>query len=228
MKGNRTVFTIVGIVIGLMMPAQMAIADTGTEPHGLLPVLTAEWWQWALSIPTPQNPLLDATGEDCMIGQRGSVWFLAGFLGNGGAVTRTCSVPDNTMLFFPVINQVWFNTPGKCGNPSQNLTVKELRKLSKNTIDQAHDLSVKVDEKPLEKNRLQRIQSQVFEFAFPSDNLCGDLPEGIYSPSVDDGYYVILEPLKRGNHTIHIGAQGADKLIEDITYNLNVEPVLLK
>jgi hypothetical protein len=187
MKG--TVFTIVGIVMGLVMPVRMTIADSGAVPP--LPVLTADWWQWALSIPTPQNPLLDRTGEDCMIGQRGDLWFLAGFLGNGGAVTRTCSVPGNATLFFPVINQLWFSSPGFCDNGDKKLKVEELRTIAKGIIDQAHDLSVSVDGKLIAKDRLQRVQSQVFALAFPADNLCGALPTGstgIYSPAVDDGY----------------------------------------
>ena len=40
--------------------------------------LSAEWWQWVLSVPTSVNPLLDPTGGNCMIGQRGATWFLAG------------------------------------------------------------------------------------------------------------------------------------------------------
>ena len=54
------------------------VASAQGLPPGQLPQLTGEWWQWALSIPTSVNPLLDTTGERCMIGQRGSTWFLAG------------------------------------------------------------------------------------------------------------------------------------------------------
>jgi hypothetical protein len=28
------------------------------------PELTAQWWQWILSIPADENPLTDTTGED--------------------------------------------------------------------------------------------------------------------------------------------------------------------
>ena len=44
-----------------------------------------------VSIPTANNPLTDTTGEDCMVGQRGPVWFLAGTFG-GGPTTRSCSI----------------------------------------------------------------------------------------------------------------------------------------
>lgn len=68
----------------------------------------AAWWQWALSAPTPVNPLVDPVGADCAAGQSGSVWFLAGTF--GGAVTRTCNVPVGRSLFFPVANNVFIAT----------------------------------------------------------------------------------------------------------------------
>ncbi len=37
---------------------------------------SARWWQWLLSVPTPKNPNLDTTGQDCDEGQAGPVWFL--------------------------------------------------------------------------------------------------------------------------------------------------------
>ncbi|HWZ68898.1 MAG TPA: hypothetical protein VNW89_13800, partial [Stellaceae bacterium] len=61
-------------------------------------------------------------------------------------------------------------------------------------------------------------------------NLCVDLPEGIYSPAVDDGYYVLLAPLSRGNHTIHFQAESHSSFgdfTQNITYNLTVEKVSL-
>src|SRR5271165_1067684 len=62
-----------------------------SEDSDSLKQLSAEWWQWALSIPTSVNPLADTTGEKSMVGQHGPIWFLAGS-STGGMVTRTCSV----------------------------------------------------------------------------------------------------------------------------------------
>ena len=125
MKSNtRRFITIVAISLGLMMPLNMAFADPESFKE-----LSVEWWQWALSIPTSENPLLDTTGGKCVVGQRGSVWFLAGIFG-GGTVTRTCSVPANKILYFPVINSVNFNTPNVCGQGPDNISVKDLRALS--------------------------------------------------------------------------------------------------
>ena len=49
-----------------------------------------------------------------MVGQSGSVWFLAGIFG-GGSATRTCAVPAGKALYFPVLNSVNINAPNVCG-----------------------------------------------------------------------------------------------------------------
>jgi hypothetical protein len=53
------------------------------------------------------------------------------------------------------------------------------------------------------------------------------VPAGVYSPSVDDGYYVLLKPLSVGNHTLHIHAESTGFTL-DVTYDLTVVPVQLK
>jgi hypothetical protein len=169
-----------------------------------------------------------------MFGQRGPIWFLAG----NETAPRSCSVPEGTTLFFPVVNIVNFNTPNECGNGPANLTLKDLRQSVKVVIDTATDVFVSVDGHPIKKNLIQRVQSVPFEVALPGgsgpppiDNLCGDVPGGIYAPAVDDGYYVSLGPLTTGTHEIKFGGKvvfmGSD-FTQDNTYNLTVVPVSLK
>ncbi|MGC2076986.1 MAG: hypothetical protein WA728_13325 [Xanthobacteraceae bacterium] len=224
--------SIAAAVLGLIVPLNMAIAD---EDGGSLPALTAQWWQWALSIPTGQNPQLDPTGQYCMVGQRGSLWFLGGVF-SGGPAERTCSVPEGITLFFPVINEVSINSPNVCGSGPENEAVKDLRQMSKAFIDAVPLASVKVQVDG-KKAPFRRVQSQVFAVALPNDNVfdapCGGpdtVPAGIYSPAVDDGYYVTLGSLKPGMvHTIHFQAeQPTQPLPTDVTYNLTVVPVSLK
>lgn len=156
-------------MLGLIVPLNMANAD---EDNRSLPALTAQWWQWALSIPTGQNPQLDPTGQYCMIGQRGPVWFLGGVF-TGGPATRACSVPEGAAVFFPVINEVSINSPNVCGSGPENESVKDLRQMSKAFIDVVPLSSVKiqVDGKA---TPYQRVQSQVFEVALPDANVFDD------------------------------------------------------
>jgi len=225
MNNTKRFVAIIGIGLAVIMPINRAFAQSPEQ-------LSAEWWQWALSIPTSVNPQTDLTGEDAVVGQHGSVWFLAGKFG-GGTVTRTCSVPEGTQLFFPVTNQVEINTPNVCGQTG-TLSVKELRASAAAFIDEATNLSVTVDGVPIKK--LQRVRSQIFAVALPVDNIfnspCGGpgtVPPGIYSPAVDDGFYVLLDPLPLGHHALHFHSENpSQNFMEDVTYNLTVVPVSLK
>ncbi len=229
---TKTTAAIVGALIGLILPIQLAFADGGVAA-GPLSELTGEWWQWALSIPNDQNPQIDASGQYCMVGQRGELWFLAGVFG-GGTAKRDCSVPEGKPLFFPIINSFNNNTPD-CGQKGENFGVKKLISLITSSIDAAQNLSVTVDGKPLNRKHIQRVLSLPFPTWFPGDNIygpdaCGPgmpLPAGIYSPSMDDGYYVLLPPLKVGPHTLQFHAESGT-FLQDVTYNLTVAPVSLK
>jgi hypothetical protein len=57
----------------------------------------------------------------------------------------------------------------------------------------------------------------------------GGVPAGTYSPAVADGYYVRLNPLQVGNHTLRVRSKNpsADFTI-DVTHKLTVVPVSLK
>jgi hypothetical protein len=219
-SSTRRFIAIVAIGSGLMLPLNMAVAQTLD--------LSAQWAQWALSIPTSVNPQLDTTGQNCMVGQSGSIWFLSGVFG-GGTVTRTCSVPADKVLFFPVANQVNFNSPGVCGLPNQ--TVAELRSQNADFVNGITSKSVKVDGQPV---ATPRIQSRVFEVALPEENIFDtacppeNVPAGIYSPAVVDGFYSILGLLRPGHHTVRIKAQNNQGFVQDVTYNLTVVPVTLQ
>jgi len=238
MKTNpRQLVAIVEFVLALIMPLTKTFADGETvqsnfEESESLPELTAQWWQWALSIPAPLNPQLDPTGENGVVGQHGPVWFLAGIFG-GGTVTRTCSVPEGKALFFPVINDVEINTPNVCGSGPNNVSVKILRAMSAASVNGAANLSVTVD--GVVVKNLRCVQSEVFEVALPANSifvpLCppASVPAGVYSPAVSDGYYVLLNPLRVGNHTLHFYAENpAATLAQSVTYNLTVVRVLQK
>jgi len=116
--------TILAIGLGLFAEVGVVRADAQISDG-----LGGAWWQWALSIPTSVNPLLDASGASCMVGQQGSIWYLAGVF-NGNTATRICSVPGDRTLFFPVINSVNFNTPNVCGQGPTNIAAKDLRAAS--------------------------------------------------------------------------------------------------
>lgn len=192
--------------------------------------LSAQWWQWALSIPASVNPLTEFSddGSVCMVGQRGPIWFLAGTL-IGGTVSRKCSVPAGATLFFPVVNSMVVNTPDICFQGAA-YTVAEMRLIVAPFIDGITQITVTLDGTAVKGMR--RVRSEPFTAAFPADNLfvpyCGPggQPAGVFSPGVDDGYYVKLEGLKPGAHTLQFTALNPSAKFDlNMTYQLTVVPV---
>ena len=77
--------------------------------------LSTEWWHGLSPSRRSVNPQLDGTGENALVGQRGSIWFLADSFSGGTVVRNMVFVPEGTALFLPVVNQINFNTPNSCG-----------------------------------------------------------------------------------------------------------------
>lgn len=202
-------------------------AVSAEENAGQLRKLTAEWWQWAFSIPSSVNPLQDASGEHCMVGQRGDVWFLAGTI-TGVPATRTCAVPEVAELFLPIANS--FVIAIDCDGSPTGETIQEARAGAASGLEGTQIVKVELDGQPIANVR--RVRSEVFWAALPEDNIIDQFcaptntPTGIYSPAVDDGYYVKLKPLPVGQHTLQFETTGT--VSQNITYTLNVKPVRLK
>jgi hypothetical protein len=181
---------------------------------------SAKWWQWALSIPANINPLLDQTGENCNVNQSGPVWFLAGT--QGGSAERSCIIAEGMAIFFPIINGY--------GSFAENPLVKtesELRALIKSSFDQVRVAEATVDGVKLENLENYRVQSPLFNFTYPENNI-GGVPPGP-SQAVAEGYWVMLHPLAAGEHTIHFRGgivdptvTGAINFVTDVMYHLTI------
>src|SRR5262245_530845 len=83
--------TVMVMVLGLMVSSPFSLAADDVHPAVFPPdsqpfgksyrQWSAEWWQFVFSLPLSANPLFDETGEKCVVGQHGPVWFLAGTFG---------------------------------------------------------------------------------------------------------------------------------------------------
>jgi hypothetical protein len=186
---------------------------------------SAAYWQWLFSLPHDQNPERD--GNQCLHGangQSGPVWFLAQSGGSG--VIRHCTVPAYKAVFVPVV-------AGECstleGPPFHGENEAQLRACIKAIADQATALTFEFDGQAVTNLNEYRVQSPLFEFTVPDNNLLG-VPAGT-GLSVSDGYYVLLRRIEPGQHTIHAHAEvPAFGFVQDITYHLTaevVEPVIL-
>lgn len=222
---NKHVRRVVGIVaLGFVAVALQTSAVAGPGP--IARSSDASWWQWVLAIETAQNPLLDDTGQFCAVGQRGHEWYLAGTF-TGQPVERTCAIPVGTWLFFPVINNVWIDTPNApAGSNCYQGGVPMLdfgRALNKAVIDAATNVSATLDGLSLP---ITRLTSDVFDVALPTDNIFHafiDCPDaGVYQ-TVEEGLYAKVQPLSRGNHELKLRAESGAFVI-DVTYHLVVTP----
>jgi hypothetical protein len=194
---------------------------------------SARWWQWLLGIPADRNPNLDSTGAFCGEGQTGRVWFLAGTFG-GEPVTRTCTVPSGKGIFFPVVNTVTFA-------PIPTEGIAALRGQAAGFVDGTTQLRVTLDGTALRGLRDLRVQSPAFSMVVPVGGLLGagaceplfvpltdpplpPEPQGLLcNPAVADGFWVLLSPLRSGEHTLRFRAEVGDFRV-DVTYKLNVLP----
>ena len=122
---------------------------TDDKPFGLsYGRWTVRWWEWALSIPMPNNPVLDDTGKYAAINQIGPVWFLAGTIGDENKVAhRRCYIPADKAVLFPIINYIYTFEP-------KFNTDSELVKYVASDIDDIVTKETVVDGKPIPPYRV--------------------------------------------------------------------------
>ena len=190
---------------------------------------TAEWWKWALSFPIDSNPITDTTGEYCDQGQSGPVWFLAGT--NNFTSERTCTIPAGKAIFYPVVNALWSECPN---SDDQNLSDNDVRWILANwtaTGDPASHLTTTLNaftssyyeanlDMPISGLMIPavRIQSPVFNTFLPDNSLLKDacpvppyptpMPPGKTGRLLSEGHWVMLPPLKDGEHLLKLHGSG--------------------
>lgn len=201
-KGLR--LGLIAVILGIMVLAPMVAAADDVNP-GVYPVdsviygktygeWSAEWWKWVFAIPASSNPLMDDGSGKFFEGQSGDVWFLAGSW-NGNTKLK-CEVPAGKAIFIPIIN-------GECSRIEGNgETEEELRACASNQMDYVTVTEAKVDGRKLKNLDNYRVESDLFIFKLPKDNVLGLNPES--SKSVADGYWIMLEPLSKGEHKIYV------------------------
>jgi hypothetical protein len=181
---------------------------------------TVKWWKWILSIPKSASPAVDPDGRYAYRKQRSNeVWFLAGKLGddNTNLPTRYCTIPHGRSLLFPIIN---------C--ESNQLENPELRSLHdiiekvKNDEDTIIEKECYVDGKSIPAQRVTS-DPNIFELTLHEDNLFG-VKRGGNTYASADGYWVFLQPLPLGHHTISFrGSCEYGRLISGANYHLKID-----
>jgi hypothetical protein len=104
-----------------------------------------------------------------------------------------------------------------------NSSVEQLHSIAKSDQDSVTSLYLKIDDKEYNREDLRGFRTDTgdFEVIFPKNAIFG-ASEGP-SKVVADGYYVITEPLEKGNHTVVYKATLSLPFAMDITYNIIAE-----
>ena len=181
--------------------SSLNIFPPGSKPYGLTyPDHIKNFWKWATAIPGKENPIDDPTGEKCATGQsnsNSSVFYLT--FNNGGKSERVCKVPAGIGLFIPVSQVLISNIDLPNATPSQ---IKESTNADQEGVN---SLYLKIDDKEYNFDELKsnyRNPVDIFDVTIADNGIFGAVKGGP-TKAIADGYYVITEPLPKGNYTVH-------------------------
>ena len=235
-------------VLALATPIAVLPANAQTQvypPHSKvsgksLAQWADQWWKLVYETPASQFQILDPDGRFGSVGQKGPVYFLYGTF--GGDVERTVTIKGEKKLFFPLIN--FENDPYPFGDPNApylNWTVDFLKAGAKANIDQTTDLGATVDGVPVTQLRYtegglvgnlfnhREQTNKPFSYTLPGNNtdiasFFGDprFTGVTIKPAVSDGYWLMLEPLGKGWHTVTFSSATSFGFSLNVVYHIHV------
>jgi hypothetical protein len=210
---KRTIIMALGVLLALALAMPMALAQVEQDGNktGKAAKLAEAWTLWAYSRHAAELPTIgedpEYSDEQCdgtpLSTTRTNTWFLAGTEGGSAEETvRTCTVPAETQLFFPVVSSTFFIT-----EPEENKQIaRDFVKNFIRAVEEDPDLSivVTVDGEEISSDQIVRAKTSFFPLFFPEDNIFAgsDVEAGTYQ-TISNGLWVTLPPLPPGEHTIH-------------------------
>jgi hypothetical protein len=229
---KRSIVMAASLLLALSLAAPVAFAQAGqsSQPSsGQAGQLVAAWWQWAVEEPSGQNPLEGSYDQSvppgdiqCDGSNPSGVWFLGGSVSEI-PVTRTCTAPADTQLFYPVANSIWVFTDGNDTEAEARAYLDGFMKalLSDRTFNKT--LIVTVDGKPVKSSWIGRADSPLFTLVVPKGSLFGPRVHPGEHQAMATGLWVTLPPLPEGEHTIHVEWSAPSiGFSQNITYHLTV------
>ncbi len=178
---------------------------------------TANWWQWALSQSQPNDAFTDTTGANAAVGQTGLVFFIAGT--TGGTATRSFTVPGDRFLLVPLINVVVSEA-----DFGGSATETQLRDAAASFINGVTNLTSVIDGTPVPNLFNYREQSPLFSLVAALNNPFG-ATTGPLGNAVSDGYWLMLDPLGSGVHTIEFGGAVSTSFMVNVTDTITATAV---
>ena len=183
------------------------------------------WVKHIYSVPCAENPLISSTNDQTEPDQEGPVYFLSGTL--GGTIQRKVTIPQGKGIFFPVLNYVsTYPCPYAGYKPAPGQSLKDfLAANAASMVDQGMGMSVSVDGQRISDLEPYRVKSELFYFKTLPEQTCLDpCVTGELQPALADGYWIMLNPLSAGNHTLHYrGSYPKLGWVVDVTYLIEVK-----
>ena len=190
------------------------------------------WTTWGLQAPNATNPLTDPTGASASVDNSGKLFFIAGTFNTSAdspTVERTFNVPAGKTLMIPIITV--FGTEGKDIPPSKPEFGTHYRAEVNSELqdwDSTSSLAATIDGEAIHDLRDYRVQTDFFSMGkvIPGsllENL--GVPAGTPTPNTKaQGYWLMLENLPKGAHTLDFGGSfsggflsGGTHVIDHIT-----------
>ena len=227
-------------LVGLLVTAAPAGAYTILPPGSSVagkPIAdwTAAWDTWWIQSPGSMDPTRDPTGAWANNNNNGPVFFVAGTSGDLKTATRAFRVPAGRPLLIPMINVGWIGWPPDTEEIASQAVAADLELIDVNS------LFASIDGQALANPKSYLEQSNFFSagIATPGTLLekwlidAGQpFPLGVdLYPSLTAGYWLMVEGLAPGSHTLNFGGAYKDgSFSTDTTANINVtvpEPATL-
>jgi hypothetical protein len=231
---------VVGIISYTTGALPLAFAFELSTPNKNLQV---QWWKWILGIPADESPVLDETGEDCAVDQKGPIWYLAGFAGStegppfGGSAERDCTIPEGKDILIPIFNTV-------CAEQTDAGLIRQVLGLEEDDDIPSSQLKeglvrctdfimsfvdiehVSIDGQAIAQEDFEdlRVVSPQFQIVYPEGNVFNQSPTNVKQKAVAQGYWILVEDLEPGEHTIEVvsGLPEFD-FQTSVTYHLTIE-----
>jgi hypothetical protein len=205
-------------------------------PANKVAELGDRWWQWGFGLDTTViNPFTELGQAGCDVGlqDNGRLLFLVGSPINettGEFPVHECDVKKGTSIFFPILNVACNNLEAP---PFFGANEQDQRICANNFINATilESLQLEIDGKSIDNLEQYRVDSPAGGFEFTAvENNPFATPVGD-GTGVSDGFWILIENLKPGKHTISFsGAIDLNKIppLSGIfeagaTYNLFVQ-----
>jgi hypothetical protein len=170
-----------------------------------------KWWIYNVKFGAEEHPRDNFSPERCNLDleQSDPVYYLPDNL--GGEEERRCTVPDGKAILAPQIT-------GSCWDDNTDPVLKTEAGMRECTREgqEFGVVSATLDGRELTGLEQYRVTSDVFNMTIPENNAF-ESPSGTF-PAMADGFFVFLEPLAPGEHTLELQQSNIDPVKPELNF----------